>query len=205
MAEVRLDLVNRALALLGAEPLTSLEDDSAEASAAKSVFDVTRRALFRLHPWRCLMKEAELAATVWDPGSSPMWLRRYELPNDYLRLESVHGTDRWELMNRYLFTDAEDVNILYIADEEDLGRVDALLLDVLSTRLAADMAQSIIESTAAVERLYGLYERKLMEARTANAQEGRPGRIVADQFYRARLGHYKPDLNPDLLRVGRIG
>lgn len=80
----KITICNRALSKLGADRITSLDDDNKAARAMKSAFDFVRDAELRAHVWNFSVKRAELAALA----SVPVWGYSYEyaLPTDFLKL-----------------------------------------------------------------------------------------------------------------------
>ena len=68
MATTKINIVNRALGLLGAEFISSLTEDTKAARFANELFDDTRDALFRQHPWNCCIKRASLSKTSNTPA-----------------------------------------------------------------------------------------------------------------------------------------
>ena len=73
---------NRALTFLGAQPITSLDDDTKEARACKRMFEQSRNQVLRGHPWNFAMKRVELAADT----TSPVWgkTNAFSWPSDCL-------------------------------------------------------------------------------------------------------------------------
>jgi len=61
MATTKINIVNRALGLLGAEFITSLTEDTKAARFSNELFDDTRDSIFRLHPWNSCIKRASLS------------------------------------------------------------------------------------------------------------------------------------------------
>ena len=58
---------NRALTFLGAQPITSLEDDTKEARACNRMFEQSRNQVLRGHAWNFAIKRASLAANTTAP------------------------------------------------------------------------------------------------------------------------------------------
>lgn len=97
-----LDLGNRALQKLGTRTtMSSLAEQSNEATQLNLILVPVRRALLRMAPWACTLKTANLnyitsspgtpenaiaATTLWQPGQpAPPWNYEYQYPVDCLR------------------------------------------------------------------------------------------------------------------------
>lgn len=93
---------NNALIKIGSQRvISSLTQDSVEAKACNTIYANTRDTLFRMAPWNCAMKTANLvyitsvpgtpentspAAALWAPGiPRPPWAYEYQYPSDCLK------------------------------------------------------------------------------------------------------------------------
>ena len=189
------DICNSALNMLGSSIITSLTEDSKAARVCNQRYTFVRAATFRAHPWNCLIRRKKLAQDATTPVYK--YAYRYPLPtNPYcLRVLTVSDDGNEERRdidfkiegNRYLLTDQSAIYIQYISRDEDPQQYDFLLIEAVSARLAADIAYALVGSSSLATTMFELYERKLKEARFADAQEGYPDDIIADTFLRARL------------------
>ena len=62
-----------------------------------------------------------------------------------------------------------------------------LLSNTIAHRLAADLAYNITGSTTVAQQMFGLYESRLREARSMDAIEGKPDRIITEDFTNIRF------------------
>jgi|TARA_B110000444_G_scaffold188886_1_gene178267 hypothetical protein len=195
MAASDIELINRSLALLGIESITSLSDNSKQASVARVLFNDTRAAVFRGHPWNCLTKRASLPTDVTAPVYG--FGKRFALPADYLRLLEVEDSNSvvYQLERGHILCDNDTMNIKYTALITDVTLYDTLLVDTLSARIAADLAQPLLQSTSAMEQMWQMYELKLREAKFVDAQEQAQDVIDADYWLDSRQGTYRPNIN----------
>ena len=84
MATTKINIVNRALGFLGAEFISSLTEDTKAARFANELFDDTRDAVFRMHPWNCCIKRTSLSKTSNTPAF--YFTSEFQLPADWLRM-----------------------------------------------------------------------------------------------------------------------
>jgi hypothetical protein len=177
-------ICNRALSKLGADRITSLDDDNKAARAMKSAFDFVRDAELRAHVWNFSVKRAELAAI----SETPVWgfSYQYALPADFLKLLEIRDlyassnaqdyrtvpAPLWQMEGGNLMTDAEaPIYIRYVSRVADPNLFDASFAESLACRLAAETAEEITESSGKVELAWKLYDRALKEALRADAIE----------------------------------
>lgn len=180
-------ICNRALDMLGADPVTSLDDDTKAARLCARNYQPVRDAVLRAYPWNAAVRRASLAALTEVPawGSA----RQFQLPEGpdpepCLRLLSIEGETRlglrYKVEGRRVVTDeAAPLRILYIARIEDPSQLDPMLADAIATRLAADLSYSLTASAALGQTLMDIYRAKLAEARATDAEEGVADDIVA--------------------------
>ena len=181
-------ICSNALRRLGDDPITSLTDDTERARLCNSFYSDTRDAVLRLHPWNFAITRTSLAKLSTAPAygfsnqfslpTNPYCLRvlgmEYE---DYIfKVENVatHG--------RVLLTDEATANILYVARITDTNLFDAMFVDVLTQKLAVDLAYPVTNSTTLQTQMQKVFEKKLSEARSIDGQEGFMDDLVSDTF-----------------------
>lgn len=198
MAISSIELVNRSLALLGIDSVTSLSDNTKVASTANILYDDTRAAVFRNHPWNCLIKRASLPKDVTPPAYG--YTNRFVIPSDYLRLLSIEDTGTfsasYQIENGFILSDNDTMNIRYVSLETDVTKYDTLLVDALCARLAADLAQPLLQSTSAMQEMFNMYELKLKEARFVDAQENAQDSLETDYWLDSRVGTPNNNISP---------
>lgn len=180
-------ICNRALDMLGADPVTSLDDNTKAARLCARNYEPVRDAVLRAYPWNAAVRRAALAALA----EAPAWgyARQFQLPEGpepepCLRLLAIEGESEFGLRykiegRRVLSNEGAPLRILYIARIEDPSQLDPMLADVIATRLAADLSYSLTASAALGQTLMEIYQAKLAEARMTDAAEGVPDDIVS--------------------------
>ncbi len=187
MAASDIEIVNRALTLLGVDPINSLSDPTKAAATASRLYNDTRAATFRSHPWNCLIRRASLPQDAQTPAYE--YTYQFVLPADFLRLltlEDVNG--QYSIESRRILYNGDTLKIKYIALLTDVPSYDTLLVDALTARLAADLAHPLLQSTTAMEEMWQLYELKLREAKFVDAQENSQEVLDADYWLNSRFG-----------------
>jgi hypothetical protein len=94
-----LDVCSAALVLIGAEPIASLEEGSAEAVACSHLYEPCVADLLTAHRWRFAAGQVELARLADPPEAR--WAAAYQLPPDLLDLHTVTADDRPISYQRY--------------------------------------------------------------------------------------------------------
>lgn len=197
------EIANLALAAVGHnEQIASLETDtSTAADILRLQYPMRRKALLRAHPWNFAIRRATLAQLSAAPNHK--WAHQYTLPVDCLRVLSTSWEEQgynsrdpymtaglWDVSgtpyrveNNRLMCNEAGVSIEYVADVTDTTLFDAAFTDALVYAVAAAICMPLTSNSAAMERLYQLYERKLSEARVYDAQEGTPREIIDNNHW----------------------
>lgn len=186
-----ISLCNRALDLLGADPLTSLEDQSKAARLCARNFSSVRDAVLRSYPWNCAMQRIRLPALADPPAFG--YYYQYRLPEGpnppyCLRVYEVMDGDEWQLEGRAILTDyAPPLAIRYVARLEDPNLFDSLLAECVSAALGVYLAANLTEAASRVEAMQQRYQQLLAEARRIDAQEEPSQRLDANQWLESRI------------------
>lgn len=184
-------ICNRALDLLGADPITSLEDGSKSARLCQRNFGPSADSVLRLYPWNAAIRRARLPALM----ESPAWGYDYQYqlpqgpePSYCLRLLEVDGCDDYRIEGRRLVTNAPPpLDILYIGRILDAADYDALLAEAIAAKLAVHLAGNLTESGSRIDAARGYLNDILQQARSSDAQEGGQVRFSVDAWLQARV------------------
>ena len=191
------DICNSALNQIGASNIISLTEDSKAGRICNQRYDFVRDAVFRSHPWNCLVTRVILAPDSTAPSFE--FDNAFTLPTDpyCLRVLNVQYHDIvHRVEGRKILCDEDTLNLMYVARITDPAQYDTLLIETLAASLAADIAYPLVGSATLAQQMRILYEDKLREARFVDATEGTPGSITAvtdsggleaDTFIRSRF------------------
>ena len=170
MASV-VQICNSALNQLGASSITALTDDSKNARLCNERYTTIRDAVFRAHPWNCLIKRVQLA----QDSDTPAWGfdYQYTLPADCLRILGIkdYNSD-YKVEGRKLLISESSVYLIYLAQITDVNELDVLLRETISAHLAQDISYAITANLQVSKLMAEKYQAKLSEARHADSSEG---------------------------------
>tara|TARA_R100001244_G_scaffold126689_1_gene97122 strand:- start:311 stop:892 length:582 start_codon:yes stop_codon:yes gene_type:complete len=193
MASV-VQICNSALNQLGASSITALTDNSKNARLCNERYTTVRDAVFRSHPWNCLVKRQTLAADT----ATPDWGFTYQftLPADCLRVLGIDSYDsNHKIEGRKVLISSSAVKLIYISQVTDPNEMDVLLRETISAALAADMVYSITANPQMAKLFQEKYTLKISEARHTDAGEGYntdptvapTDQIVTEDFIKSRI------------------
>lgn len=200
-------ICNSALIKLGADRISSLNEDNKRAALCKEQYPKNRDDLLLLHPWNFAITRIELAlvsSEVYDPGFE--FEKVFAIPNDVLRILKTNlnlsqsrsamgfstGEVRWAVETdpstnaKYLLTNVDAVKIKYIKKVPE-AFFTPTFAEVLALKLAQDISYAINQSASITQLMAQFFEGKFAEARSFDAQEGSVPQVEADEFLLARI------------------
>ena len=170
MASV-VQICNSALNQLGASSITALTENSKNARICNERYETVRDAVYRSHPWNCLVKRVQLAQDSDTPSCG--FAYQYTLPSDCLRILGIkdYNSD-YKIEGRKLLISESEVYLIYLAQITDVNELDVLLRETISAHLAQDIAYAITANLQVANLMAEKYQAKLSEARHADSSEG---------------------------------
>lgn len=166
-------IMNSALRKLGAERILSEDDSNNRARLVKESYPIQRDALLRSHPWRFNKAYASLALITPKPPEIFDYDYVFKLPTDCLRVfQTDLGPDAtWEeLENGRFGACSSEVKIKFGRNITDVTKFDANFIEALAWAIAADIAYSLTQSTAAAEAAQKNFNDYLRSSRSYSAQ-----------------------------------
>jgi hypothetical protein len=188
MALSDIALCSRALIRLGAAPISSFNDGTAESEIAGALYAPLRDALLSAYGWSFASGQTALARLADPPAADYQYA--YALPDDFLRALSAGSGGRgrgleYRIARNQLHTDSEDVLLTYIFRPDESAfppYFDATLI----SRLSAEFCIPVTENTSRAETMYSLANSEFARARQIDSQQDTPGRIEAFSLIDAR-------------------
>lgn len=179
MALSDIALASRALIRIGAAPIASFDDGTAESEIAGALYAPIRDALLSSYSWSFATGQVALAELQTPPLAD--FDRAFQLPSDFLRAMSAGSGGRgrglrFRVAHDALHTDAAQVLLTYVFRPEEES-FPAYFDQALIARLAAEFTIPITENTSRAEAMYRLAELEFERARQIDAQQDTPGRI----------------------------
>ena len=176
MALTALEICSRALLKIGASPVASLDEGTAEAEVAANLYPATRDTLLSLHPWSFATGQQTLPRLAAVPEAD--FQHAFQLPVGFLRVLSAgppgssHGLT-YRILEGRLHTDAGQVTLAYIF-RPDEAAFPPFFAAALATRLAAEFCIPLTESTSRAQLLFNQAEAELRTARHADSAQATP-------------------------------
>lgn len=189
MPHTDVSLCATALVKLGARPIASFAETTAEAETAARLYPVVRDATLMAHPWSFTLAQASLERDPTPPAGD--FAFSFRLPTDLLRTISAGqgGTGRglvYRVFGDRLHTDSDGVLLTYQRRPAE-AEFPAYFVPVLIARLAAELCLPLTENAARAEVLTRLASSELKLAKLIDSQQATPQRVEDFTLIRARL------------------
>lgn len=181
----KIEIINHALAQLGASRISSLSELTHEATIMSTVYETVRDELLRSHNWNFAIKRVSLAKLTETPAFE--FGAYFQLPVDCLRVIKTNDeTIPHKIEGRKLATDASEVKIKYIRNDTVESEYDAQFAATFATALAFEAATSLPAKGSLLQSLGNLYTFRLERAQATNAIENFYDVITDTTFTRNR-------------------
>lgn len=175
----RVAICNIALGWLGANLITSIDDDTTEGHLCRANYEPVRDAVLEAHNWAFATKWAKLVRLA-DNGDAP-YASTFQLPVDMLHVTfcgfGYNYPSKWRREGQTIVTDASECLIQYVFRNENDSYYPPLFVQAVAARLAADLALPLVQSRTLQSDMYTLYLAKVKEAASRDNQQGTSRRI----------------------------
>lgn len=200
-------ICNRALQILGYQPISSINDGSRGARAMLRAYQPVLLRLLRSKFWNFSIQRASLGAAATTPSFGPAFY--YPLPPDYLMLappDQKYGvafggfisgppnvTD-WQIENMpgtggiaIVSDQTSPINIRYVSQNVTEGLFDASFAEAFSALLAVETCEELTQSNSKIQTAGKLYDDAIEDAKQRNAFEQRPMNPPIDSWITQRF------------------
>ena len=135
------EIINIALARLGESPIQTIDEGTAVANAAKTIYDSARRAALRDYNWSFALKESKLSRM--EQCGSSFYAYAFALPGDCVRIIRAAGSADYETAGAFVYSNSPELTVQYTADIDDAGLFDSKFIEALSYKLASELAMPV--------------------------------------------------------------
>ncbi len=179
-------IANLALQKLGAANITSLTDNSVNARAINTCYEMIRDREQRAHPWNFCIQRFQLVASSTTPVFGAVY--QLPLPAGCLRVLLPHrfGVD-WRIESGNILTnEGNTLLVRCIIRNTNPTQYDALFVEALACKIAWHLCEKLTQSNEKKKDLLNEYKMVMAEARRTNAFETIPTNNFPDTWFVAR-------------------
>nr|BDD44015.1 hypothetical protein 8 [Alphaproteobacteria bacterium] len=172
-------LCSRALIRIGAAPIISFSDGTAESEIAGALYAPVRDAQLSAYAWS--FASGQVALTQLETPPLADYQYGYQLPSDFLRALSAgigakgRGLN-YRISRGELHTNSATAVLTYVFRPEE-EEFPPYFDQALIARLSAEFTIPVTENTSRAEAHFRLAEKEFERARQIDAQQDTPNRI----------------------------
>lgn len=192
MTITKTDILNKALTLVGANPIVSIDDDTENARVLKRVYDLSLRSVLSECEWYFAMTRSLLALSgdtlAWTEAAWENYI--YVRPIAAIRIFSTnHRTAKWREEGQYIISDTSGLGVRYSWFIEDTTKYPVFFVDALIDKLCENVSYYILNSPSKSQEFKETYLKiSLPRAMSVNSQIGIPEYMNDDAWVLAKDG-----------------
>lgn len=175
----KIDIINKALTLLGANSIVTEDDKTIEAETSKQLYDSSLCSILSEANWNFATKRILLSPA----DKKPAWGQGvyFELPADFIIL--CEKSEDCGVEGNYLLANTNSLGIKYISKCTNESLYPIYFIDAFVYKLASDMCYKITNSSEKAQNLLQIYKSELLPmAKNKNAREQSQKRLISDAW-----------------------
>lgn len=157
-----LGIANNALSRINKQILQTMDDSSKSALLCNQLIPSVTKNILNRYDWHSARKRMLLAPMLEEPVSG--YLHQFELPVDFVRLMKVIEPCTWTREGGRILANRDTVSIIYIAYPQIPDSLDPLIIDAITSMLAAELSVSLTSDTTLTNLLMQETESKITAA-----------------------------------------
>jgi hypothetical protein len=190
-------VVNKALTLIGADPIVSIVDGTNTANIMLSVYVTALKSILSECLWGFATKRALLTTAS---TTSLAWLHSdesyaYTKPTDIVRIFETNDNHAvWREEGEFVLSNASDLGIKYTYYNDDPTKWKASFTEAFVDILAYQACFMISNSGPRASELFQKYEKvSLPKAKSENSQTGTQQSVIDDAWEMAKYSNFNPE------------
>lgn len=168
-------IINKGLTLIGAAPITDIDDDSNNARIANRIYPISLTSALSQCKWNFATKRALLSEVTdtldwYNTGESYV----YQKPTDMVRIFGTSSPGAvWREEGDFIISDTAGLGLLYVYFIDTPSKYSIDFIDALIDKFASDAAYAVLNSGTIASKYKKLYEEfTLPKAMSLNSQGG---------------------------------
>lgn len=198
MAISKTELINKALTLVGANPITSIDDETNNARIVSRVYEISLRSILSECKWNFATKRVLLSTVTetlawYYTGDNEAYV--YQRPVDVIRIFGTNDSDAiWREEGDYIISDTSGLGVLYVYYLDNPDKYPASFIEAFGDKLAGNIAYMILNDASKAKDMYEKYQTiTLPNARAENSQIGKQQYMQDDAWLNAKYQNESAD------------
>lgn len=190
MSISKTEICNKALTLVGANPIVSLTDDTQNARILNRVYELSLKSILSEAPWAFALKRTLLATSAdtlewYDTDETYVYVK----PNDMIRAFRSNDDDAiWRQHADYILSDTNGLGLEYTYYLDQPSKYSTSFVEAFVDKLCSDIAFMVLNSKTVAENYLEKYEKvTLSKALAENSQIGSFSYMKDDEWPKAKI------------------
>jgi len=195
MSVSKTSLVNKALTIVGATPITNITDDTNNARIVNRVYEIALKSILGECRWNFATKRALLVSSAttmawYYTNEASVYVR----PSECIRIFGTNDDDaEWREEGDYIISDTTGLGIIYTYYLDDPSKYPSGFLEAFIAKLCSDIGYMIINDARIGASFLEKYEKvSLPKATAENAQIGKHQYLKDDAWEKAKDQNSSP-------------
>ena len=191
MAISKTEICNKALTLVGANPIVSITDDTQNARILSRVYDLSLKSILSECPWVFALQRKLLALSAdtlewYDTSENYVYVR----PNNMIRAFRANDSNAiWSQLGEYIVSDTEGLGLEFVYYLDVPSRYTTSFVEAFIDKLCSDIAFMVLNSKTVAQGFLEKYEQvSLAKAIAENSQIGTPIGMKDGAWINAKFG-----------------
>lgn len=190
MAISRTEIANKALTLVGANPIVNLDDDTQNARVLNRVYEISLKSILSETAWgfatrRKLLSQVTDDLEWYDTGVTYV----YQRPTECIRIfRSSVKKAVWSVEGDFVISDTQGLGVAYVYFHNEPSKYTSSFVEAFVDKLCSDICFMILNSKTMAESFLKKYEQvSLSKALAENSQIGIPQLMQDDAWVNAKI------------------
>lgn len=196
MATSKVEIINKGLTLVGAAPITNIDDNSNNARVSSRVYPLSLRSVLSACKWNFATKRQLLSVVSdtldwYDTGENII----YQKPSDMVRIFGTNSQGAaWREEGDYIISDTSGLGLRYVYFLDSPSKYSIDFIDALVDKFASDIAYALVNSQTLGAQYKKLYETvSLPKAMSLNSQTGTQQTMQDDAWELSKFNDNNPN------------
>lgn len=195
MSVTKTSLVNKALTIAGATPITNITDDTNNARIINRVYEIALKSILGECRWNFCTERALLVSSAttkawYYQGETCVYVR----PSTCIRIFGTNDDNaEWREEGDYIVSDTTGLGIIYTYYLDDPSKYPSSFVEAFIDKLCSDIGYMIINDVRIAQAFLEKYEKvSLPKAMAENAQIGKAQYLKDDAWELAKYNNQNP-------------
>lgn len=191
MSATSVGICSNALLMLGAQTISSFEEETDRARLAANIYEPARDYLLRSHPWNCATKRVVLAPDSEAPAFG--YDTAFTLPADFLRVLEVGDYNEnidWKVESGKILASGTALKLRYIWKNTTESSWDSSLVWAMTMMMRGIFAYPVTMSASMVQVMEQILQPILKQVRAVDGQDDPAQQLGDERLLTARFGNF---------------